>query len=207
MRTLASAPREAARSARRAALLAAAEQVFAERTFSGATMAEIAARAGYSAGNLYNVFESKAALYQEILNARGELFVERLVGALESGGPVRATIDRYIDAVLRFVEDHRDFFIILSQPTGMFEWGTGASAQDVDGIRERIERAIDGLFATGVERGELPPAEPLVYSSIVHGALSAYLSRWIRHGGDPTELWKHLEELREAIHRALGATS
>ena len=50
-------PRARARAARRQALLETAEAVFAERGFAGATMSEIASRAGYSAGNLYHVFE------------------------------------------------------------------------------------------------------------------------------------------------------
>lgn len=47
--------------------LRAAEEVFAERGYLGATMAEIAARAGVSTGNLYRYFESKDALFDEIV--------------------------------------------------------------------------------------------------------------------------------------------
>ena len=66
------APRSRVRAARRQALLEAAEDVFAERGFSRATMAEIAARAGYSAGNLYNVFAGKEALFSEVLTSRAD---------------------------------------------------------------------------------------------------------------------------------------
>ena len=75
-------PRMRARAARRQGLLETAEEVFAERGFAGATMAEIASRAGYSAGNLYNVFDGKDALFAEVLTTRGDQILELLDAAL-----------------------------------------------------------------------------------------------------------------------------
>ena len=48
-------------------ILAAAEAVFAERGFSGATTAEIAARAGLPKSNLHYYFPTKTALYRRVL--------------------------------------------------------------------------------------------------------------------------------------------
>lgn len=52
---------------RRAAILAAAKVVFEEVGFALATMDEIAARVGGSKATLYRYFESKDALFQELL--------------------------------------------------------------------------------------------------------------------------------------------
>ena len=48
-------------------LLQAAETVFAERGFSGATTAEIAARAKLPKANLHYYFRTKAELYRAVL--------------------------------------------------------------------------------------------------------------------------------------------
>ncbi len=136
-------PRERVRNARRAALLEAAECVFAEHGFAGATVADIASRAGYSAGNVYNVFENKEALFREVIATRGALFVQQLAAALEGGGPIVDVLDRFIDVFLGFGEKHRAFFTILSQPTGDFEWGTGSSSETNTHIRDTIERKIE----------------------------------------------------------------
>ena len=53
--------------ARREAILAAAKAVFEEVGFAQATMAEITARVGGSKATLYRYFESKDALFQELL--------------------------------------------------------------------------------------------------------------------------------------------
>jgi TetR/AcrR family transcriptional regulator len=201
-----SPPREAARNARRAALLETAEQVFAERTFAGATMAEIAARAGYSAGNLYNVFENKEALFKEVMRSRGTLFMEELLGALNGGGAFSETLDRYIDAFIGSVERQHNFFVILSQPTGIFEWGTGVSSKDAETIRSTIQTAVLRLFEKAVASGEIPGIEPMVYATGLNGMLNAYAADWVRNDGKPEDLWARLDQLRTVIHRAVGVT-
>ena len=56
------------RQAHEAAILSAAETVFARAGFGGATMAEIAARAGLPKANLHYYFRSKQALYRAVLH-------------------------------------------------------------------------------------------------------------------------------------------
>jgi AcrR family transcriptional regulator len=197
-------PRERARHARRAALLETAEQVFAERGFVGATMAEIAARAGYSAGNLYNVFEGKEELYREVMLTGGTHVTEVLLGALRRPGSIRERLDGLIDAFLGFGEKHRNFFVILSQPTGTFDWGTGATTPEGDAIRDRIDHQLLSFFAQGAADGVIAPGDPRVYMNLVSGALSAYVADWIRRDGMPGELWGDAGMLRAAVHRALG---
>lgn len=53
--------------ARRGLILEAAKAVFAEQGLGGASLREIARRAGYTAGALYSYFDSKEAIYAELL--------------------------------------------------------------------------------------------------------------------------------------------
>ena len=123
-------PRERARTARREALLEAAEQVFAERGFAGATMAEIGSRAGYSAANLYNVFENKEALFSEVLSVSATQVLDFTRKAGKNGASFEHSLDQLIDAILSFVVDHRGFFVILTQASPEFDW---RPARDDDG--------------------------------------------------------------------------
>src|SRR5438477_11987117 len=59
-------PRDAARS--RKAILDAAERLFAERGYDGASLADIAAEAGLSRGTPSYFFGSKERLYIEVLD-------------------------------------------------------------------------------------------------------------------------------------------
>lgn len=68
----------------RRCLLDAAEALFEEKGFHGASVAEIAARAGYTTGAIYSNFERKEDLAVEVLDRSGEASFLLLLEALES---------------------------------------------------------------------------------------------------------------------------
>lgn len=61
--------REAVSAHKRELILDAAKQVFAEEGLEGASLRAIAVRAGYTPAALYFHFDSKEAIYAEVLNA------------------------------------------------------------------------------------------------------------------------------------------
>jgi TetR/AcrR family transcriptional regulator len=67
--------RQISRASIEAKILAAAESVFAETGFSGATTAEIAKRAGVPKANLHYYFKTKEDLYRQVLQAILELWL------------------------------------------------------------------------------------------------------------------------------------
>ncbi|HWK44199.1 MAG TPA: TetR/AcrR family transcriptional regulator [Stellaceae bacterium] len=85
------------RQANQARILAAAEQVFAQRGFAGATMAEIAAAADLPKANLHYYFGTKEALYLAVLEDILALWLDATDGiradrhpAVALGGYIRA---------------------------------------------------------------------------------------------------------------------
>jgi AcrR family transcriptional regulator len=62
----------------RAALIDAAQTVFLRRGFTGATVEEIAAEAGFTRGAFYSNFESKEELFVELLKDRVFSYYERM---------------------------------------------------------------------------------------------------------------------------------
>lgn len=80
--------REESRARTRARLLESAAAVFAERGFYGASVEEIADRAGFSRGAFYSNFDHKADLFLALLDDRLEQEVAALEALLdEEGGP------------------------------------------------------------------------------------------------------------------------
>ncbi len=64
--------------ARRAQILDAAAEVFAEKGFARATTKEIAGKAGVSEGTIYNYFGSKEDLLIELMNRLGDIQLRRM---------------------------------------------------------------------------------------------------------------------------------
>ena len=96
-----SAP-EPARGGTVVRVLDAAEYVFAEYGFAGASVRDIAARAGLNAASLYNHFPGKQELYEAVLD-RGLMPILELLGELPAGGgdgsPDLDTIDTVVDYI------------------------------------------------------------------------------------------------------------
>jgi AcrR family transcriptional regulator len=65
-------------ASRREAIVMAAKQAFLERGFTGATMDEIAARAGTTKRTVYNHFRNKEALFVGIVELASQLFLQKL---------------------------------------------------------------------------------------------------------------------------------
>jgi AcrR family transcriptional regulator len=195
-------PRERARAARRQALLETAESVFAERGFVGATMAEIASRAGYSAGNLYNIFKGKDALFAEVLTIRADQVLEQVRKALRARGSLGETIDLYVDATLELVEQHRGFFVMLMLTTPDFDFA-GPHRDEID-LRQELEQQLEQVFGEAIKQGDVPAGDPRAYACMLHGTMTAHISRWVRNAESHDELWAAAADLKRLLRRGLG---
>ncbi|MCC6642513.1 MAG: TetR/AcrR family transcriptional regulator [Deltaproteobacteria bacterium] len=202
--TPASPPRERARSARRQALLETAEQVFAERGFEGATMAEIGTRAGYSAGNLYNVFESKEALFREVITASSRALNEALGATLAASAPLGETLDRFVDVMVRFVIEHRAFFALYVRVTEGRDWTAGQLGDEWRRLRDEHNATIVARLRRAMTGREIPKEDPEACADLVGGTLYRHLVRWIDLGGREEDLVRSLPGVRRLLHRALG---
>ncbi|GAB2687292.1 TetR/AcrR family transcriptional regulator [Thalassiella azotivora] len=117
------------RSARRAQLLSAAQEVFVENGYHSAAMDEIAERAGVSKPVLYQHFPGKLDLYLAILDQHiGELLAD-VRAALESTTDNKQRVAATIAAYFRFVDREDAPFRLV------FE----SDLTNDDGVRERVD--------------------------------------------------------------------
>lgn len=87
------APKGRIREANEAGILRAAEQVFARAGYSGATMGEIAERAGLPKANLHYYFGSKQALYTAVLHHTLAAWLTGLDAIVPEADPAEALAD------------------------------------------------------------------------------------------------------------------
>lgn len=87
----------AIRAEHEASILAAAESVFGERGFEGATTAEIAARAGLPKANVHYYFATKANLYRKVLEGVLEAWLAA-ASTFDSDADPTEALGRYIAA-------------------------------------------------------------------------------------------------------------
>ena len=109
---------------RRAAILAVAKRLFADKGFHGVSVHEIVAELGVSPAVLYQHFPSKEALYEAVL------------------GAIACTREDYIEVAL---EGPTDFAAVLERITRIYATSV---ARDPDYLRMEMHSVLEGNAAT-----------------------------------------------------------
>jgi len=187
--------------ARREAILEAAESVFARSGYDRATMAEIAGRAGYSAANLYNLFESKEHLFRALFEERGETFLARMREALAAGPDPRGAIDRAFDAGTSYALEKRDLFLFYIRVTQGFEWKVRQEIGEREAARHRaLVDDVARVFERGIRDGQFAPGDARLYALAMFGAMTSVCA-WLLENEPAEQLEARLRALREMLVR------
>lgn len=166
--------REQSAARTRARLLSAAQRVFFERGFHGASLEAVAEEAGLTKGAVYSRFESKADLFlafQEERNAQTILRLGRLFEELGAGDrPVDVVIDYWRQKLLHDPPEYTllviEFWASACRDPDVHRRFSDQHERVISGVAEHLEGAAARLGVT------LPlPALELVRLStgIAHG--------------------------------------
>jgi AcrR family transcriptional regulator len=167
--------RRLSKEARRAQLIACAEQVFAEHGYQDATMELIATRSGVTRPLLYEHFASLDDVYLACLHAaRGELDARFLDASVLNQGNPHDQLRAGIRAYFGFVRDHGAGWEVL------FGGGPSPNGRIGHVARELRFRTVDqiaALFHIAVPDVDLE--ETRAYAHAASGA-GEQLARWWR---------------------------
>jgi len=158
----------------------AAEQVIAEKGYAGATMQDIAGRAGCAVGTLYLRFKDKKDLFNAIVARHSHAIAERLLQDGAAAGDPLEQLRQRNAATIAYFNEHREFFRIF--------YASGASVQIIiaanlrgSALRTYCEskahetELVRKAQRAGLVRGDIPAAEMIEF---MHGAMMATLARW-----------------------------
>jgi len=166
------------------AVLAAAEEVFADAGLHAAHMGEIAERAGVAVGTLYNHFADREALLAGLAEARFKELLANLDGALKASAdrPFRERARALVVAMLTYYERHQKFMrIILQGETGRYERTfptiAGAMKHKMTEVGARVEKLIDQGVREKAVRSDYSDLAPF----FLLGMLRALVMRHVIH--------------------------
>lgn len=105
----------ASRKEKQTDILKAATRVFSEHGFDGAKMESIAKEAGIGKGTIYEYFESKERLFEEILKFSMEEFRHGLRNSIDQGWTIEEKILNCSRYSVEFLNSHMDIVQIVMQ--------------------------------------------------------------------------------------------
>lgn len=148
--------RDAARRENEARILAAAEKVFAEAGFGGATMQLIADMAGLPKANLHYYFATKEELYRKVVQQIFEIWLHAADSFDNAPGPVEG-IGAYIDSKMDISRRH---------PFGSKVWASEVM-HGAPVIQDYLETALRDwtkgraeVIQRWIDDGKMTPVDP-----------------------------------------------
>jgi TetR/AcrR family transcriptional regulator, cholesterol catabolism regulator len=166
--------------ANEAAILNAALGAFGERGFNGASMREVAKRAGTSLSNLYNYFPSKDHLLGEVLRRANAELAARLHRAVaEAGDDASSRLREAVRAYVGFVVDHQ---LAMLVSTAEVRYLRGPERDRLVAERDRTQAIVTGLVEQGVASGEFRTPHAADAGRAILSMLNA-LASWYRPDG------------------------
>ncbi len=190
------------------AILAAAEEVFAEYGFAGATTSRIAERAGIPKANLHYYFPTKEALYRRIIDNIFTIWLQAADSFDQSDDPVEA-LTRYI---------HTKMDISRGTPLGSKVWANEI-IQRAPLIQDYLETTLREWTAsrvTVIERwvaqGRIAPVNPhyllyMIWATTQHYADFGHQIKTLNGGAELSD--EQFEEAKRTVTdivlRGIGA--
>ncbi len=161
--------RERFRQETAAAVLSAAEEVFAEKGLHGASMADIAKRAGLAVGTLYNHFADRESLLSALVDMRKRELLEAIDEQLKALGKA-GFVDQLmvlVNAVFASCEQHR----------GLFAAALEAKVGTHNEMAKELYARVDKIVRRGVKDGLLRETGSELYASLLMGMFRGAMMR------------------------------
>lgn len=170
---------------------------FATHGYSGASMVEIARRAGISKPLIYQYFGSKDGLYLACLHAVSSSLLQRLEEAETAVDDTVASRIHPLRAVFEALEPQRDAWRLLFDPAMPGTGEIGAAARDYRARTAQIAASGSARFLRA--RGITSSLDASALSAVWMGVVNSLVEWWLEH---PRE---SAQQMTERCARLLAA--
>jgi AcrR family transcriptional regulator len=153
--------KERERLRHRQEILETALKLFSERGFHIVSMQQIAEASEFAVGSLYNFFESKDALFEELTESHSERIIGELVAVLGSPGNEVERLTKFIRSLPKLMEEHAEFIRLY-----VSELGTRSAmlskGRDKDKFNAVLNSRLEQLLEAGIRKRFFRPVDPTI---------------------------------------------
>ena len=189
-------------------IIEAAAQVFSQKGYAGAVVADIAVSAGIGKGTIYEYFKSKDDLFFAVFEwFSSQTGAAARVSISVLGGTAAERLQALSDSIMGIRDEIEEVFTLT-----MEFWAASSSSQRRDRFKEafrQLYREFRGitvsLIRDGIERGEFrPDVKPESIAAALVGTWDAlFLQAWFEKNFDPSTAAR---EFIDVIIKGLSTT-
>ena len=167
---------------RRHHVLSSALELFAEKGYHNISMHEIARKAEFAIGTLYNFFRNKEELYKELVTDMANEYHRVLTEALAGKGDTLTVIRSYISAKSDFFADRITLLRLYFAETrgASFNIAAGLDRDILKLYNELVER-LAAVMEVGIKRNVLRRMDPYYMAISLEGLTNAFLFCWLEN--------------------------
>jgi TetR/AcrR family transcriptional regulator len=156
-------------------IIRASLKLFSEKGFHSVSMQDIAARAEFSVGTLYNFFQSKEQLFTELLNDCAEKTYQLLSPILESEKPEDAKLRTFIRAHSSLAEDNIEFIKLYVSEYGNLIPAHRYIDEQADKVKTTLYVQIEDVIASGIRKKIFRSVEPKITAQALAATLQSFV--------------------------------
>lgn len=132
---------------KREQIMDAAVIVFSEKGFYAATVEEIAQEAGVGKGTVYEYFDSKKELFQQMIMETSSSYFKNLDSQIEEKGAVLEKLKLIFTSHLNFLKEHREMTNIMMAEHSIFcddlkQWMFKRQQEKFQVLKNLVEEGI-----------------------------------------------------------------
>jgi AcrR family transcriptional regulator len=166
------------RAGEQAAVLRAAERVFARAGFEDAKMQDIASEAHVSLRSVYAIARGKSELYQLVNHRRARDLLSHIQAAVSSEESAVDALRDVIEAIATFLMEHSDFLRIHLRESGTWALEESARVSLVD-ERHESDHKLESLFRRGIRDESFHSENPRLMVASLRALMQVHLAAWL----------------------------
>lgn len=163
----------------------AAEFVFGQKGFDGATMQDIASEAGVSLKTVYVSFPGKNEIYLEIMKVRGQAMIDAVSAARTGSKSPSDKLERGTRAFVRFLFDHTDWLRIHVR--SRLSWAVRPQEETVARLWQEGLDSYTAILREGIESGDFCDEDPVELAVLVQALTKVQVSQALESGDRDAE--------------------
>ncbi len=151
-------------------IIGAALEIFSQKLFHQVAMSEVAAASGVGKGTIYLYFDSKEALFREVIKYSYNAYYESLQDCLAAGNSAREKLKKVIDMQNEFMQTQKKFVYMLAEEKLI---SSLILEEEAFQCQQEIIDLVGRVIEEGIKQGEFRSMNPALAAKIFMGAVAA----------------------------------
>lgn len=182
------------------AIMQAAQLEFAEHGYHGASIKEIARKAGVATGTIYLYLRNKEALFTALVGEMYEMVLSKISSRRKEAKDVRGKLRASMETAVETLGKHRELARVVLVRTAGSNPAVGEQLADLLG---RLVELVEADIREAIETGQIPRQDSRITATAFVGTFYHVVLAWLRDGY-PATLEEAVAPLVDYNLRGLG---